>query len=182
MGNTPCNNLNELKKLIKSEYGQKAILTNTANESQIKLILKQAGNRLEALMKEELQAYFDSYEPVEYLRTGYTMESFRVSEPIKTAFNSYQLKIYFNEGLANHPSYISDNQPDGYTPWLLNVGWKTKMDDIWNIDRFTRFSGTNYITKAVERFNKENILGLKVHVYYNGNDVTGINWNYGMPF
>jgi hypothetical protein len=89
------------------------------------------------------------------------------------------LEITFDEALANHKSYISADQPDGYTPWLLEVGWKTKLDSTLNRDHFTRFKGTNFITHAIEKFNKSNKHGLIVEAYHNGQNITDKNWNYG---
>lgn len=168
------NNLDDLGKHINGK-GQSSIL----DDSSVKKILIEAGRTLERYLKEELNSYFNSYEPVEYQRTGYTMESFRVSEPRKVNETEWSIEIYFFDGLANHPSYIGDNQPDGYTPWLLHSGWRTKLDSSLNIENFTRFKGTNYITKAVDRFNKSNKYGMKVQVYKGGQDVTGRNYSYG---
>jgi hypothetical protein len=169
------NSITELQNWINSPHGQNSVL----DESKIKQLLREAGEKLERYMKEELQVWFDSYEPVEYARTGYTMESFRVGEPKKININQWELQITFFEGLANHPSYIGGSQPDGYTPWLMNSGWQTKLDSKLSIKNFTRFEGTNYITRAVERFNAENEYGFKVEVMYNGEDVTGRIYHYG---
>lgn len=169
------NSIKDLEKWINSQQGQSSIM----NETDIKRILREAGKELEKYLKDELNSYLDSYEPSVYDRTGNTLKSFRVSDPKKISINEWSIEIYFDDGLANHPSVFGGDQPDGYTPWLLHTGWRTKLDSTLDKENFTRFKGTNYITKAVERFNRSNKHGLKVQVYYNNQDVTDENWNYG---
>jgi hypothetical protein len=169
------NNIKDLERYLNSSKGQSTAM----NETEIKKILRDAARELEGYLKDELNAYFNSYDPVVYKRTGNTLKSFRVSQPKKITANEWSIEIYFDDGLANHPSYIGDDQPDGYTPWLLNTGWRTKLDPILDKENFTRFKGTNYVTKAVERFNKSNKHGLHVEVYHNGQDVTDKTYNYG---
>jgi hypothetical protein len=166
-------NINELKKWIQTTHGQKASL----DETHIKQVLTEAGQELQKLMIEELDAYFQSYTPTVYERTGNTVNSIRVGQPKKISINEWSLEINFDDALTNHPSVFG--QEDGYTPWLLNTGWKTKLDATLDNEHFTRFKGTNFVTKAVNRFNDNNKHGLKVEVLHNGQDVTGRVYSYG---
>lgn len=167
------NNLNDLKKWIDSKQGQGTVL----NENKIRDILTDAGRELEKLLKDELNVYFSSYTPSVYTRTGDTLNSIIVGKPKKISINEWSLEITFDPSLANHPSVFG--QEDGYTPWLLHSGWKTKLDSTLDIENFTRFKGTNYITKAVDKFNVSNRHGLKVSVFRGNEDVTGKNYSYG---
>lgn len=166
-------NLDEMAKWIQTQHGQNSIL----DENHIVQVLTEAGLELEGLLKEELENYFQSYEPTVYKRTGNTLASIQVGKPRKLTINEWELEIDFDEGLANHPSVFG--QEDGYTPWLLNSGWKTKLDSSLDINHFTRFVGTNFITKAVNTFNQNNKYGLIVEVFHNGEDVTGRIYSYG---
>jgi hypothetical protein len=170
------NNLNDLNKWVKSQQGQNSVL----DEKYLRKILTEAGKELEKYLIDELNSYFASYEPThpEY-RRGLTVKSIRVGEPKKTTINEWSLEIFFDPSIANHPSVFGGNQPDGYTPWLLNAGWRTKLDSTLNKENFTRFKGTNYITKAVNRFNQNNKHDLKVQVFHGSQDVTGKYWTYG---
>lgn len=166
-------NLNELENWIQTTHGQNSIL----DENHIVQVLTEAGLELEHLLKEELESYFSSYEPTVYKRTGNTIASIQVGFPKKITINQWELEITFDESLANHPSVFG--QEKGYTPWLLNSGWRTKLDSTLNKDHFTRFVGTNYITKAIERFNQSNKYGLIVEALHNGSNVTGRIYSYG---
>lgn len=169
------NSIKDLEKYINSGKGQATAL----NETDIKRKLRESATELEKYLKDELNDYFNNYEPHVYERTGRTLKSFRVSDPKKITINEWSIEIYFDDGLANHPSVFGEGQPDGYTPWLLHSGWRTKLDSTLDKENFTRFKGTNYITNAVEKFNRSNKHGIVVQVYYNELDVTGKTYNYG---
>jgi hypothetical protein len=164
MAGTTFNSIKDLEKWIKTNHGQKS----TLDENQIRKVLSEAGQELQRLMIVELDAYYQSYEPTVYKRTGNTVDSIRVGNPKKISINEWSLAITFDEGLANHPSYISADQPDGYTPWLLEVGWNIEDKVQPSRPMFTKHSGTHYITKAVNKFNQSNKHGLKVSVEHNG--------------
>jgi hypothetical protein len=156
------NNVTELKNWINTQHGQNSVL----DDNHIRKILSDAGKELEKLMIEELDIYFASYQPKVYQRTGRTVESIRVGEPIKININQWQLNITFDESLANHPSVMG--QEDGYVPWLLEVGWTIEDKVHPSRPMFTNHPGTHYIQKAVERFNANNPYGLIVTVEHNG--------------
>lgn len=160
------NNIGDLERWINSSKGQNSLL----NETQIKKALRESARLLEKYMKEELDRYFDSYSPTVYERTGDTLKSFRVSDPKKVGLNDWSIEIYFDDGLANHKSYIGSDQPDGYTPWLLEVGWNIEDKVGYSRSMFTKHPGTGYIRKAVAKFNANNPHGFKVNVNFNGKE------------
>lgn len=161
---TTFNNIKDLEKWIKSTKGQ----NNTLDENSIRKVLTEAGKELQKLMIAELNTYYQSYEPTVYVRTGNTVDSIIVGKPRKITVNEWALDITFDEAKANHPSYISEGQPDGYTPWLLEVGWNIEDKVQPSRPMFTTHPGTHYITKAVKKFNASNKHGLKVTVEHNG--------------
>jgi hypothetical protein len=156
------NSIKDIEKWIKTTHGQNSAL----DESRIRHELTIAGEILQKYMIEELDAYYQSYSPTVYQRTGNTVNSIRVGKPNKISINEWSLEITFDESLANHPSVFG--QEDGYTPWLLEVGWNIEDKVQPSRPMFTKHAGTHYITKAVNRFNENNPYGLKVTVEHNG--------------
>ena len=158
------NSIKELENWIKSKHGQNAVL----NEQEIVRVLSEAGQELKRLMIAELETYYMSYEPTVYKRTGATVDSIEVGKPKKLSINEWLLEITFDESKALHRSYIGEDQPDGYTPWLLEVGWDIRDKVQPERPMFTNHPGTHYITKAVNKFNASNKHNLKVTVEHNG--------------
>jgi hypothetical protein len=168
------NSVSEMVNWVNTNQGQNHIF----DEAKTKRMLIDAGHKLQKLLIEELDNYFASYMPVSgYKRTGNTIGSIHVGEPMLLTTNQWELSINFDEGLGNHPSLFGGEE--GFTPWLLNSGWEWKNQPTTPKEHFTRFVGTNYINKAVERFNSENEYGLKIEVLHNGEDVTGRIYSYG---
>lgn len=156
--------IKELEKWIATNHGQEAVM----NEAKIRKILKAAGKQLEGYLKDELNKYLDSYTPKQYERTGNTVRSIRVGDPKKISINEWSLEIYFDDKLANHDSVMGSDQPKGYTPWLLEVGWDIRDKVNYEAEMFTHHKGTKYISNAISKFNANNPHGLKVSVIRNG--------------
>ncbi|MEH7347215.1 hypothetical protein V7122_25645 [Bacillus sp. JJ1532] len=156
--------IKEIEKWIATNHGQEAVM----NEAKIRKILKDAGKQLEGYLKSELEAYFTSYTPVQYERSGNTVKSIRVDEPKKISINEWSLEIYFDDKLANHDSVMGSDQPKGYTPWLLEVGWDVRDKVNYKAEMFTHHKGTQFVSKAINRFNANNPYGLMVSVTRNG--------------
>jgi hypothetical protein len=168
------NSISDLQNWINTQHGQNSVL----DENHIRTVLTEAGHKLEEYLKEGLENYFTSYTPTSgYVRTGNTIGSIHVGEPQKLNINQWQLSITFDESLGNHPSLFGGES--GFTPWLLNSGWQWKNQPEPPKEHFSRFVGTNFITEAVNKFNAENVYGLKVEVLHNGVDVTGRIYSYG---
>ena len=134
------------------------------SQPEILNIVKKEIMTLEMLLKEELQKYFNSYNPTVYERTGATMDSITVNEPYVEG-DFICAEITFEEVQAYHPSVIGEDQEFGYTPWLLELGWD--IEDKVSPPRmmFTQHPGTMYIATAVSRYNRQNKYGIKVSVY-----------------
>jgi hypothetical protein len=137
-----------------------------SNGFDVSKFLKQEGERLKKYIEEEIAIYKTSYTPKIYIRTGNWENSMELGNPYQDG-NNMIIEIRFNPVLANHPSVIhpEDESQQGYVPWLMEVGWH------WHkphkvIPRFTDFEGTQYIKKAVERYNANNPYGFKIKVYH----------------
>ncbi|MGD6896093.1 hypothetical protein [Bacillus infantis] len=154
----------EIEKYIATKHGQDAVM----NETKIKRILTSAAKQLERYMKEELDNYFNSYEPSVYERTSSTISSIKVGNPRKVTTNIWAIEITFDEELANHDSVMGSDQPKGYTPWLLEVGWDIRDKVDFEAPMFTHHPGTEFVKKAVKKFNANNPHKLKISVSHNG--------------
>jgi hypothetical protein len=168
--------IDDIKNFVDSKKGQEHILTL----ENVKQVLEHEAKRLEQYIKDELNSYFNGYTPKQYDRLHTTIASPRISTPRLRHGLEWEIDISFDESLALHNSYISSDQPKGNTAWLLNSGWRTKMDSKKPINRFTRFEGTNYLSSAIETFNRVNPYGLKVKMLLNGREISGY-YSYGRP-
>lgn len=165
----PFKNINDLAKFIDSQEGQGVFLGQ--NEKILLKNLHEAGQLLERLLQDEIDAYYKSYDPVQYVRTYDFQNSLRLSNPIKSGMNEWSIEVYFDGQLADH---------DGaYVPTLIDEGWDNRSKTGKDIPRFTHYEGYNYIKRAVDKFNSINKFGLQVRVMRNGKDTTGFTYSYG---
>lgn len=161
-------NLKDLARYVGTNSGGVLL-----SRPEMKAILKLELERLEDYIKEELQVYFDSYKPTVYKRTGNTERSITLNAPFVDG-KDLCAEITFDDTLANHPSVMNSKNkqhPDGYTPWLLQRGWNITDSVQPRVDMFTDHPGSQYITKAVKRFNDTNKYGIQVAVFMNGEEI-----------
>lgn len=142
-------NLRDLEKHIQQQ-----------REKELERIIYTEAKKLRHLIKREILNYYRSYTPVVYERTYRFANSIRV-EQVKRAGDELYVRIYFDQGLANHQSLFGGEQ--GFVPNLINYGWQ------WNSGqtdpyRFARYSGYNFIEKAVEQYMKDNPHGFNIQV------------------
>jgi len=136
-------------------------------------VIKQELIALKKLIEIEIKEYKAGYPPERYVRTGAWEDSIYIEDP-KYEGNKIVGGIRFHNELALHPSVMSKRQPDGYVPWLMEVGWSISRRVQPRRDKFTDFKpGTQYLTKAVEKFNKRPSVkqyGIKVTIpnYWRG--------------
>lgn len=168
------NNIKDLAKFIETQEGQGAFLAQ--NEKVLLKNLHEAGKLLEKLLQEQINAYYDSYDPKVYNRTYAFEQSLRLSNPFKTGVNEWSIEVYFDEDLAFH---TSSTYQQAYVPTLIDEGWDIRSQTGKDIPRFTHYEGFNYVDKAVSQFNKMNKFGFKVKVMRNGKDMTGFTYSYG---
>ena len=164
--------LSQISKFANTPQGQAELLK--MKSAEIEKLLINASHELEGYLKEGLQAYFDSYTPTEYERTGQTMRDIKVGMPTQTSHGVWNVSIGMD---SPHQSLFGGE--DGNTLSLINTGFEWGKQPDTTIEHFSRFEGTNYIQEAVEKFNKNNRYGMSVKVLFNGNDVTGFSYNYG---
>ena len=127
-------------------------------------LLREEVRRLEAYIKENINDYLNSYQPDVYDRTGNLLRSIRVGNP-KATPDGVIVEIYFDRMLALHPSVMGPNQPPGYVPWLIEVGWDIRDKVPFDRYNFTHFEGIHYVLNAIKRFEATNKYGIKVAAY-----------------
>lgn len=139
-------------------------------------MITQMGKELEDLIRVELKNYYNSYTPTVYTRTNTSVSDIKVRTVARTGLG-YELIIDLN---SNHRSLFGGE--DANSLWLLNAGYVAKgLEDKLGkeVEHFTRFKGTNFINKAIEKFNKSNNMDVQISLTYNGQDVTGREFSYG---
>jgi hypothetical protein len=138
-----------------------------SNGKTMRQILRDESNRLAGLIRKELELYFSLWpEPEGIPRTGDTLKSIQVVEPY--FYNGGLVAgIKFDEELANHKSLFGSNYDDGYTPWLLSVGWDIS-DKVPNRGGVSKHPGTGWIDSCVSIFNSTSKYGLQARAYMDG--------------
>lgn len=150
---------------------------NLTDVADLEKIAEQESERLKDLITERLAAYFLSYQPIEYVRTGHTLESLKIS-PMVDEGGYITFGVEFDPELALHPSVLG-GEP-GNTVTLLDTGWQLGSWAKNRIPMFTDFladspgDGTHYLRNAVESFNMTDQYGIIVEIY-----VDGELWNPG---
>lgn len=152
-------NMKELQNLLNTDAGKQKMLS----DASVRKALNSELERLQRYLIEEINAYLNSYSPVEYQRTGAWLESIRVNE-IQKVGNEYSASITFDDEFAYHDSLFEGEQ--GYVPWLFEVGWHWDQSKQPRIPRLSDFEGTHYIKRSVERWNQDNRFGFKIAVYH----------------
>lgn len=149
-------NIKDLAAYLNSPQGKSMIIKQT----NLVEIINREVHRLYRYLIEEMDKHYASFSPEHYHRTGAWYESIQV-HPVRQVGDAFVAKITFVDEFAFHPSVVPGGE-DGYVPWLMEVGWKDRSH---STPHFDGFRGTHYIKKAVERWNRDNRLGLTVRVY-----------------
>ena len=125
------------------------------------MIYKEA-NRLRGLIVQEIDAYYNSYEPVLYKRTRAMRDSVEVANNITIDTTGMRLTIDLNlTERAWHESYYSEGSVIPLI--LLSYGWHThgSFKDIY---RFGYFEGANILQNAVDKFNDSSKYGVTAEI------------------
>ena len=125
-------------------------------------ILRSEMDRLKQYIQDELDMAYMSYYPKEYHRTGLFQQSLFVDDAVDINASGNQITMYvkFND-LAYHNSLW--NGYDGYLPALWSEGWEWK-DQSNPRERFTFYSGNDFIQNAVDKYNSNNPYGIIVQI------------------
>ncbi len=140
---------------------------NAVSINNLVSILEYEGKILYKYIIDEIHAYYNSYDPVFYIRTYNFISALRIT-PVIYNNNKLSLKVYFDEQMGTHPSIWLKGEP-GYVPILINYGWEWKHESVSkilngkHIYRFSYYEGFHYIEKAISKYNMTNKYGFKIH-------------------
>lgn len=110
--------------------------------------MQQVAEEMKECVEREIGAYYRSYSPNQYERTGKFLESVEVLEVTQEP-DRLEATIGYNQD-ASHPSLYGGS---GYVPTLINSGWRwKKTPKNGHIERFTYFGGDHFADRAIARF------------------------------
>ena len=146
----------QLKQLI-AKGALKGQVKTVSGES-VDSIIKKEGKRFQSILKKHIQAYYDSYYPTVYHRTGAMGESVQ----IETKVENMSISVYFDDRAWHMPT--SGKSPYlRFVPTLMDVGWEWKNAPR-PIYRFTWWDGAEFIKAAIAEFNQHNPYNLTIRV------------------
>jgi hypothetical protein len=146
----------ELKKFLASKKAGSRIKDD--NGKSLNQIVKEEGKRFYQILQKHINAYYDSYYPTVYQRTGAMGDSLQ----IETSVSDMSISVYFNDRAWHMPT--SGKSPYlRFVPTLMDVGWEWKNAPR-PIYRFTWWDGAEFIKAAIAEFNQRNPYNLTIRV------------------
>ena len=139
-----------------------------SNGRTIEQQLKYEAQRLTDILQEEIYSLYLSYEPKEYERTYNMVNSLFADNKVSVSNNGKRLYINVNyNDLAYHESLWYPNQ-EVNTLLLMNEGYQVSKGWHKNIEKFGYREGGHFIERAIEKFKKEDILGVDIYINRKG--------------
>ena len=148
--------IEDIEKYIKANL-KTVTLSNGKTMPQI---IESEAERLSNIIRQKINEYYMSYDPKVYERTYDMINSLQVEKSIVNG-NEISVRVYFDDS-ANHPSVFG--QEDGFSPWLINHGWRVQKGNHMNIEHFGYQKGARFIENAIAEFNKNNPYGFRIRV------------------
>ena len=136
-----------------------------SNGRTIEQQMKYEAKRFLKILQEEIDEWYFLYSPKIYSRSYGMKNSIYAEDIVDVDSSGTQLTIkvkYTNE--AMHNSLWEDEEID--TLLLMNEGYQVKNGWHKNIENFGYRKGGHFLERAVERFNNDNLFGIKVNIYY----------------
>ena len=126
--------------------------------------MKHEAERFLRILQEEIDFWYRSYQPKMYSRSFDMKESVYAEDLVEVRGKGTELciRIKYND-LAMHESFWGN---DVDTLLLMNEGYQVKKGWHKNIENFGYRHGGNFVQSAVNRFNKENELGIIAKIDY----------------
>lgn len=127
--------------------------------------MKYEGQRFMNILQEEIDEWYLKYTPSMYQRT-YAMHSSIFADDlvdIDCSGTTLEVRVKYSD-LAMHKSLWSDDEVN--TLFLLNNGYQVSSGWHKDIPYFGYREGGHFLDRAVERFNRENDLGIVVNTHY----------------
>lgn len=114
--------------------------------------LREYAKELRRMINKNLSTYYKSYSPVEYDRTNKLKSSINTYSPIVNDGVNISAVLQFNDN-AWHDNAVLNDPHESFVPALINYGWHLKNTTVTRNNRFRHFSGSFYITNAIDEFN-----------------------------
>lgn len=164
----------QLKSLIKPK-------TKLSNGKTIAEYLKEAVDCLYQCLQDEIDFYYDSYEPTMYERTYALRKSFRAEDivDIRVKGKSFYLSVVSTPDAWqwNLPAVVDPvtyrtyklKRHKTFAPAMVARGWDSVglASLVGNIYYLTWFEGYDFISEAIDEFNKKNKWGVNVYIEKN---------------
>ena len=117
------------------------------------------------ILQEEIEAWYDSYSPTVYSRTGAMGQSINAADMVSADISGLKLTVHINySNLAFHPSLFGGGNTNVLL--LMNKGYSVSSGWHKDIPYFGYRPGGHFLENAVARFNAENYLGITVEANY----------------
>lgn len=127
--------------------------------------MKYEGQRFMGILQDELNEWYSEYTPVMYQRTYAMLGSVFAEDLVEVDYSGTTLEVRVKySDLAMHKSLWSDDEVN--TLFLLNNGYQVSSGWHRNVPYFGYREGGHFLDRAVERFNRENELGIVVNTHY----------------
>lgn len=135
------------------------------NGKTIEQQLKSEAQRFVDILQEEINIWYNSYSPQIYQRTYSMRNSIRAEDLVRVSVSGDNLliKIIYDD-TAFHRSLWDTSEINSIL--LMNNGYQVSQGWHKNIENFGYRDGGHFLEKTIYRFNKENYLGLKLHIDY----------------
>lgn len=135
------------------------------NGMTIEEMLKSEANRFLEILQDEINNWYSLYKPTVYTRTFNTLKSIYAEDLVEVSSSRINLEVKIKyTGLAYHKSIFGGE--DANTLLLMNCGYAVKSGWHKNIPNFGYRAAGNFLDRAVERFQKDNIFGITIKNNY----------------
>ncbi len=135
------------------------------NGKTIQQQLKEEARRFKDILQKHIDDFYNAYTPVLYNRTYNMRNSIYVDDAVDVEISNGNLRIivkYSND--VFHSSLFGEEQIN--TLYLMDSGYKVNKGWHKDIPYFGFRSGSGFLQKAVDEFNRDNYFGIKAEVVY----------------
>lgn len=127
--------------------------------------MKCEGQRFMSILQDEINEWYSKYTPVMYQRTYDMLASVSAEDlvDINCSGTKLEVRVKYSD-LAMHKSLWSDDEVN--TLFLMNNGYQVSSGWHKDIPYFGYRTGGHFLDRAIERFNRDNELGIVVNIHY----------------
>lgn len=123
--------------------------------------LRYEANRFLQILQEEIDEWYDSYNPFVYERTGWMRKSIYANDYVDVSVSGTHLSVQIKySDKAMHDSLWGGGKVN--TLLLMNNGYQVSSGWHKNIPYFGYREGGHFLESTVERFNKDNYFGVQI--------------------